>query len=470
MYDHPAFDNARKLYRKWKIPTEADYPRKLPLLDRFRQDRQNRGRSKCRPFEGFHLLSIQHHLGPLLRRMEVLFDAGVKPENCWFVDIPYSTNAYVWHELRKMGCPLAQAASPMNHPLHAYNDNQLLRVSSIIEAIAKAGPEKLLVIDDGAYFLRALNQLQDGDRDITHQFGTDKDQTKVAIVEQTTRGHRFASARTAQTLLDEIQAPLVSAARTFTKRRLEGFFIGEAVAKSLRTMLETKLRPNNVIILGYGVVGQATVAALRRLELNTTVVEPDRQKHPMIEAAGATPIPRLPSTRRASHFYDLVIGCTGYGSFALSNRNLLADGAHLVSASSAAGEFNRPRLIERANDAAFRSLQLTNPSETDAMRDTEDVTYAIHEPLTFSASGQSDTFNFTFVNAGFPVNFTGEVECLPVPLIQPTHGLLYAAAVEATKRLGNGEAGLYELNEDDDLWLFLEGAKELDDESIWECR
>ena len=200
------------------------------------------------------------------------------------------------------------------------------------------------------------------------------------------------------------------------------------------------------------------------------MVEPDGQKHSMIEAAGATPIPRLPSTRHSSRFYDLVIGCTGYGAFALSNRNLLADGAHLVSASSAAVEFNRPRFIERANDPAFRSLQLTNPVESDAMRNTEDVTYAIHEPLTFSAAGQSDTFGFTFVNAGFPINFTGEIECLPVPLIQPTHGLLYAAAVEATQRLGDGDAGLHKLNEDDDLWLFLEGAKELDDESIWKDR
>lgn len=466
MYDHPTFDRALKLYREWQLPSEANYPRKLPLLNGFRSDRQMRGRSR-RPFEGYSVLLIQHHLGPMLGRMEVLFDAGVKPENCWFVDIPYSTNGYVWHELRAMGCPLSQAAGPMNNPLRIYNDSQLARVSDIIQAIAEAAPEKLLVIDDGAYFLRALSHLQDGDRDITHQFGTDAGQTRVAVVEQTTRGHRFVSSDTAQVLLDEIQAPLVSVARAFTKTRLEGVFIGEAVAKSLVATLEKAPTPENVIVLGFGVVGRATVAALKDLGLRTSVVEPDTVKDEMIKATGATPLARLPSTRRESHIFDLVVGCTGYGSLALSHRNLLADGAHLVSASSAAVEFNRARFIERANDDDFQSLQLTSPTLSEAMRETGDITGAIHEPLTFSATSESDRFDFTFVNAGFPVNFTGQIESLPMPLIQPTHGLLYAASVEATERLDKGNLGIHDLNEDDDIWLFVEGMRELDDETIW---
>jgi hypothetical protein len=466
MYDHPTFDRALKRYREWKLPSEENYPRRLPLLDGFRRDRQMRGRNP-KPFDGYSALFIQHHLGPLLGRMETLFDAGIKPEDCWFVDIPYSTNAYVWQELRSMGCPRDQTASPLNHPLRIYHDSQLARVCGIVQAIAEAGPEKLLVIDDGAYFLRAVSHLQDGDRDITHQFGTDTGQTRVAVVEQTTRGHRFISSNTAQMLLDEIQAPLVSVARAFTKTRLEGVFIGEAVARALLATLENAPAPENAIVLGFGVVGRATVAALKDQQLKTSVVEPDTLKEEMIRAAGATPLARLPSTRRENHIYDLVVGCTGYGSLALSHRNLLADGAHLVSASSAAVEFNRARFIERANDVDFHSLKLMSPAETDAMQETEVVTYAIHEPLTFCATSESDQFEFTFANAGFPVNFTGKIECLPMPLIQPTHGLLYAAAVEATERLDSGGVGIYDLNEDDDIWLFVEGMKELDDEELW---
>ena len=466
MYDHPTFDRALKLYREWEVPSEQDYPRVLPILDSFRHDRQKRGRNP-KPFDGYRALFIQHHLGPLLGRMETLFDAGIRPEDCWFVDIPYSTNAHVWHELRNLGCPRNQAAPPFNHPLQIYHDSQLARVCGVIEAIAEAGPEKLLVIDDGAYFLRAVAHLQDGDRDITHQFGTDSGQTKVAIVEQTTRGHRFVSTGSAQVLLDEIAAPLVSVARAFTKTRLEGVFIGESVAKSLLATLEDADPPENAIVLGFGVVGRATVAALKDRELKTSVVEPDTLKEEMIRAAGATPLVRLPSTRRENHIYDLVVGCTGYGSLALSHRNLLADGAHLVSASSAAIEFNRARFIERAHDVNFHSLQLVGPAATDSMREVNEITYAIHEPLTFSATSEFDQFEFTFVNAGFPVNFTGKIESLPMPLIQSTHGLLYAAAVEATERLDIGSVGIHDLNEDDDIWLFVEGMKELDDEEIW---
>ncbi len=466
MYEHPTFDRAIKMYREWDIPNETDYPRVLPLLDRYREDRERRGASK-RPFEGYHILFIQHHLGPLLGRLTSFFDAGLRPEDCWFIDIPYSTNRFVWDELRNMGCPAEQAPAPMNHPLRIYDATQIERVSEIVRSLAEAAPEKLLVIDDGGYFLRALSILQDGDRDITHQFGRDRGQTRVALVEQTTRGHRFVYSAAAKVLLDEIQAPLVSTAKSFTKTRLEGVFIGESVATGVLRSIDVTKKYSRAVVLGFGVVGKATVSALQEYGFPIDVVEPDDRKAAQLESAGVNRLARLPSTRHEQHIFDLVIGCTGYGALSLSHRNLLANDAFLVSASSAAIEFNRARFIERANDPGFKSLELVSPHETAEMLSTTEITGAIHQPLTFAGVSSSEQFRFSFANAGFPVNFSGEIECLPMPLIQPTHGLLYAASVEALTRLEAGNTGPYDMNEDYDIWLFVEGMKQLDDPTIW---
>jgi hypothetical protein len=56
---------------------------------------------------------------------------------------------------------------------------------------------------------------------------------------------------------------------------------------------------------------------------------------------------------------------------------------------------------------------------------------------------------FTFLNAGFPVNFDGSVECIPTLLIQPTHGILVAAAYQTL----NQELGLHALDPVSDDWF-----------------
>ena len=57
----------------------------------------------------------------------------------------------------------------------------------------------------------------------------------------------------------------------------------------------------------------------------------------------------------------------------------------------------------------------------------------------------------SFLNAGFPVNFDGRMECLPARVIQATHVLLYAAGLQALRAR---KPGLAAINRADDRWTF----------------
>ena len=56
-----------------------------------------------------------------------------------------------------------------------------------------------------------------------------------------------------------------------------------------------------------------------------------------------------------------------------------------------------------------------------------------------------------FINASYPVNFDGHMECLPTYIIQVTHTLLYAASLHVQKLK---EPGLTELEKNIDKEIF----------------
>lgn len=479
MYNHYAFDHAKKLYKEWSTSPEETYSGHLPLVNQWRNARWSSGVPQKQVFKDFHVLFIQHHLGPFIPRIKAMIEDGIQPKDCWFVDIPYSTNKHVWESIKDLGCPPQQIAPPHNNPLAYYCETQVSRTAKIVAKIAEAQPANLLVVDDGAYFLRALQRLREGEKDFTSRFGPDRDQTAVCIVEQTTRGHRHLKDPDIVHIIEDIKAPVVSIARCFTKTKLESVFIGEAVAHGVKKSVQEspyfKKHHNlgQTAILGFGVVGAATTSSLIELSnsLKIDVIDPDTSKVAAINRLGGNALQRLPSTWKASNRYDLVVGCTGYGAFRVDQRMLLKDGAYLVSGSSAAVEFNRSKFIERAENQAFKSLVLTEPKLTEQMQDHETINGSIHTPITLRAHnfdvGDRETSTFYFANAGFPVNFTGDIEGLPMPLIQPTHALLYAASCQAVDMLHHRRYKICELNEDDDIWIFIEGVKQIDDESRW---
>lgn len=412
-------------------------PKSLPLLKEFCDDK----RLTPKTFADMDVLFIQHHLGPFIPRLRVMLKHGLEKSRCWFVDISYSTNKRVYEKLGEMGFRKNQRAELYIDPLAPYSRRQLERVAHIIWLLASQdNKRKLLVIDDGAYFMRTLRHLLFRDKKLVMSFR----ERGTYVVEQTTRGHRYLETKEGTDMLKSLNIPAVSIARASTKSDLESPFIGAAVSRAMKQALSKCNRLANglgcVLVIGFGAVGQATTKQLSELKSHKSIYVYDvkwQKLQTEIEKMGAHVLRALPDEGD----YNCVLGCTGYASFPIKKTAILANDAVLVSGSSAAIEFNREKFIDLSYEDDKDDFYVIQPEKTRIA--------GIHAPIEM----QKGNKRFSFLSAGFPVNFDGRIECLPALIIQITHGLLLAASQETLRK----EPGFHKLNQDDDNWLYERG-------------
>lgn len=367
------------------------------------------------------MLLIQHNLGPLLLRLQALFEEGLKPERTWLVDIPYSTNERVRTEIpRLFGVPDLHIAPPFRDPIAPYSILQLRRVEETIYRLSsQLSLPRLLVVDDGAYFVRALRNIERFEPGFSEVF-----KGRTVIVEQTTRGHRYLEQREYAAIVEDLlEAPVVSIARCATKSDFEAPFIGVAASRAVVKALEREGidigTVSRIAVIGFGPIGQSVFHALKQFDPARIiqVVETDTAKHYRITAAGGQP---LMSLQEAANL-DLVAGCTGYASFDLKDWKCLASDACLISTSSAAVEFNRKRFVDLADLYPDDEFRIVDREET--RRNGIRATLKIRK--------ERGRRQLRFIHASYPVNFDGRMECLPTRVIQATHTLLYAAGYQA---------------------------------------
>jgi hypothetical protein len=433
--DNEIIMDACRTYHNCKLPKKI--PKTLPLLDKFCEYKK-----KPKIFANMDVLFIQHHLGPLIPRLEKMKELGLDPSSSWFVDIPYSTNNTVRKKLIDIGFKDEQMAPPLKNPIEPYALRQRDRVEYVIRRLAdQEDHKKLLVIDDGAYFIRTLDYLLYNDKSITKKFRN----RRIFIVEQTTRGHRHLLKKRYRDLLKDFKIPAVSIAKVNTKAELESPFIGASVSR----ILIDKIKENDlgkVLIIGFGAVGQATTEEVYNRNLADCIHVYDKAWKDLkseIKKFDAKTLMDFPT----KGYYDTVLGCTGYASFPVNKLDLLADNAILVSGSSAAIEFNRKEMIDRAYANDKDKFYLIDPERTRK------------EGIHTSINMQYGKKSFSFLNAGFPINFNGQIECLPPEIIQTTHTLLFAAAIETLHQT----PGFHKLNSGDDEWIYNEGLKAIKD-------
>ncbi len=423
-------------FDSFQIP--ASPPEHLSLLEEL----QHRLR-KTKPFANIDVLFIQHHLGPFVGRLNSMIASGLDPSRAWFIDIPYSTNSGVVEKLGELGFPVNQMVARFDDPLADYGSAQAQRVSSLMEVLARrVNPQPLMVIDDGAYFARYLNSLS------THAPRQLEPFVGTSVVEQTTRGHRYLCDNAREVVI-RCGLSVVSIARCKTKKEFEGPFIGVGVSRAVRRSIgdERISNASRIAVIGCGVVGEATLGDIWRIcpDAKIDVVDVDatvRAKASRL-SENCEGLPRLRDDRE----YDIVIGCTGYNSIHLDQRKLLADEAVLASGSSAAIEFNRAGFIELADRYDDDEIEVVNRTKT--------ISEGIHSEIFLK---QEKGKTFSFLNAGFPVNFDGRLENLPTKMIQATHGLLFMASIQALAQ--NGPC-MSTINPDDDEWIFKRAVDEL---------
>ena len=416
---------------------DQSIPRHLPVLDKWVGEHRDR-----EPFKGVTILQIQHQLGNHFPQALALLDLGLEPTRLIWVDVPYTSTPQVRKALiEDLKIPKLSFHIHDFRVLDHYPPYQIRRVQEVFARLLSDPPDRLVVLDDGAYFLEAASSFA-------------KQLPAVAIVEQTTRGlikieespalHWYAS-----------QIPIVNVARSVPKQTLEPPFIGRAVCDSLIRHLEPNLHTSRLLrclILGFGAIGRQVAEFLPgKMGLDRSqvhVYDPDAGRQKTALEAGFSRWDRSNFKQR----FHVVIGCSGRKSFTLGDRVYLEDGAVLASASSGTVELSRQEFIELANVSEIDDICVLR-------EDLDELN--VHSDLHIKLVDRS----VTFVNGGFPVNFDGRVNCIPGHYIQPTPTMMVAAAMQAVKALDNRQRGIVELDSAFCAWVDMAFRKELGDES-----
>lgn len=395
-------------------------PESLPLLDAFLDEHIPKG---YQPFADCAVLLIQHQLGSLVPMSKALFKLGLKPDYAVYIDIPYTENQKVREALEELGVPHTNFDERTYNLAMPYAPYQRRRVSEVISAVRFwfGDTFRLLVMDDGSYFLDAMTCF-------------DKFSVKIGVVEQTTRG--VIKMREDLALWKRCaDFPIINVAESSPKKKLESPFIGQAVTAQLAHKLKgtLELQPNDkVLILGYGDIGQRVARELTRefkIDPPNVYVGEPRRKHRAIAVQDGYQI--WDRKKREGVTFKLVVGCSGRTSFTVSDRVFLENDAVLASASSGSAELSREEFIDLAESYDGDDIYVID-RETLAERD-------LHSDIELQVIDKK----VTFLNGGFPVNFDGRINCVPPKFIQPTHTLQIGAAIQA---MTTDETGLIPLN------------------------
>jgi S-adenosylhomocysteine hydrolase len=401
------------------VPTLDDMPLLKEYVDRHRA---------AQPLRGATALLIQHQLANQAPQVEALIRLGLKPKQIYWLDIPYTSSERFRVVVGdRFGIPEENFWVNRYRVLEPYASHQLRRTQEIVRHILRAQPRRLLVLDDGAYFLEAAMA-----------FG--RPLHDVAIVEQTTRGLiKLVENRSLREYSSAFRIVNVAASRP--KLVLESPWIGTAVLLALNKHLRDlgtrspKFRVTQnapCLLLGYGTIGRQVAHQLRS-SVKVHVFDTRGIRRREAQKDGFP----LWDREAGRGEFKLVVGCSGRQSFGLEDRVNLDSHAVLVSASSGSVELSRTDFIEFATASRIDQVFI----EPDRL-----VEDRIHQDLSMRLADR----RAVFMNAGFPINFDGRLSCIPARLMQPTALLMVHGAVQA---LASSEPGLVPIESQFSKWL-----------------
>src|SRR5207253_1431004 len=135
-----------------------------------------RRRKASQPLRGTTALLIQHQLCNQAPQVEALVALGLEPSKILWLDIPYTASPRFRRVVRdRLKIPKQNFVVHRYRVLEPYSTYQLRRAQELVRLLLRRRPKRLLVLDDGAYFLEAAV----GFRERLHN---------LSVVEQTTRG------------------------------------------------------------------------------------------------------------------------------------------------------------------------------------------------------------------------------------------------------------------------------------------
>jgi hypothetical protein len=383
-------------------------------------------------FSSTMLLACQHLMASTLTQLRYLQRFGIPWSNMYIMGKPYSSNAAVVATLRQEGAYVHRITDQFprgtSGGLRTYESAMTDAANDLIGLVREqrdqgCSQQRVLVMDDGGMLISVLAEKKG------------LEAANVAAVEQTTGGIRRLEKVTS------IPFAVVDVADSASKVGFEAPFIAESIVTETTERLrrirgKASWTNERVLLIGFGTVGSwvARILAERRDVGKLVIFDHENRKASLVMASRYEVAFDL---RRALGEATVIIGCTGNRAFPQLFDPEIRAGAVLVSGSSGNLEFNG--LMPRRPDRYMKQSGAVGAA-------ISDTPFAmVHDD--YRGSNRHGTFWIT--NGGFPINFTGAVDPIPVREIQITRTLMLAGAIQARTMYGHG-AGLQRFNADFD--------------------
>lgn len=319
-------------------------------------------------FQDISLVLVLHILDDLIPFIDKFVQLGCTTNNIYLIakTYDYPEKKKILTYLNKTGYNTFQPLKP-DHG--SYQEQCTIILDKCIDK-AKTENRKILIVEDGGYFAPLIHEAK----------YSDSASNFIGAIEQTTKGHR----RDAE--IKELRIPIISVANSRMKKILEGDEVAqtlqENVVKVLKEIIKKPSSETNVLVIGYGTIGNKLANYLADKKLKVSVYDSDKFRR--MEASLDRNITVLENLDDLTEF-DIIIGCSGNTS--LNDPKYywnLKHNVYLISGSSERVEFSL-EILEALSDKVEVQGIVT---EYRLKKDKKIINLLCEgEPINFSLSG-----------------------------------------------------------------------------------
>lgn len=385
------------------------------------------------PFHKVTVIARQHLMHSTLDgQFGAMFRLGLRPEDCFWLGKPYSTNPQVMRSARAQGIQVHKAS--LHGPASALRSNSAWHgfcASAADEHLRAAAAHArklghaLLILDDGGLLTSTAQRLYS------------ELNVPIAAVEQTGRGVRWfeGSARTHPLRLEEsevwkyepgiIRFPIVAVAYSESKVRYETPAIAfsgitHMLARAKRQGIHRNDLLRQPVVIGGGVIGIAVKDLLDAAGWSPAVLDPSGHQFGL---PGMFRTRHSPNAAELLSDASVVIECAGED--VLDRLNGWPGRPPLMVCSMSSENIGLQKLLS----GKFGTFDQT------AFGEAIDMERVIHDDVLLHNGDQLTVAS----NCLFPVNFDGSPDSMPTPLIEATRALMVVGGIDAlstTRRAG----------------------------------
>lgn len=392
-------------HKHYHEQSDKSIPTSLPLLEYISNMYHIESE---RPFYGYKILAVQHLLGSTIPFFTMLEKGGAKAEDIYIVGKAYSSHPIIVERLVQKGYVLSKHAVFDFQEDKPYDSILELHILDSTKQLLKSIGEndKGLIIDDGA---KAIRLLHTNYPDLAHRF---------ACVEQTSRGARIVDSL-------RLACAVINVARSSTKIAYESPVIAKAMVEEFLSSLSKwenariiSLDKKNVLLLGYGFIGEQVARKFLERGFIVSVFDPDTTRLAKAQQTGYKPVTDI---QQSYHYADIIVGSSGTPVMAMDDYEKLKPGTLLVNMASTDMEFSAWNLRPRGKIV----FQEVLPTDKQYLHDILPLSWRSLYRIEFPS-----TYIF-LTNGGFPSDFSGKINPVPAEDIQLTSALLLVGAIQA---------------------------------------